>query len=94
MQTVSAESKRNRRSVLYLPSARVKNLPSADLLFRAESQPGGEGRAITKARHIRSNFYEDGMRSESADAGHICQVHAAMRNNSAFRSNVGSLPAR
>jgi hypothetical protein len=76
IQTVCAESERNRCSVLHLPSARVKNLPSANLLFRAEPQPGCESGASTKTRHMCANFYQDGMCSERADAGHICQVYA------------------
>ena len=76
IQTVCAESERNRCSVLHLPSARVKNLPSANLLFRAEPQPGCDSGAITKTRDICANFYQDGMCSKRADAGHICQVYA------------------
>jgi hypothetical protein len=77
VQAVRSEEHCDRRSALHLPRSRVKNLSSAHLFFCAEPQLKSEGRSIAKTRHIRTDFHEDGVRHDRADAEDICQIRAS-----------------
>jgi hypothetical protein len=54
----------------------IENLPAADLLFWAKTQPGGKCRSVAELGEIRTYLTEDRVGSHGADARNVGQVDA------------------
>jgi hypothetical protein len=88
MQRVRSHAESSGNSAPDTAALGIEDFAAADLLLRAQSEPGRKGRRISELGDVCGDLAKDGLGCNRADAGTLVRSTPKIRYNSLRRSNV------